>query len=125
MLKFQLKYFIITIALLLIEICIALFVHDNFIRPYAGDFLVVILIYCFLQSFFKLPYLPAAIAVLIFSYIVELLQYFNLITILGLQYSNIARIVIGTLFEWRDIVAYTAGIVLVLLLEKNNSSRFV
>jgi len=120
-LKFQLKYFLITIALLLIEICIALFMHDNFVRPYAGDFLVVILIYCFIQSFFKLPYLPTAIAVLIFSYIIELLQYFNLIGMLGLQHSNVARIVLGTLFEWRDIVAYTAGIGLVLLLEKNNS----
>jgi len=32
--------------LLLIEILIALFVHDEFIRPYVGDALVVIVLYC-------------------------------------------------------------------------------
>jgi hypothetical protein len=105
-------------VLLATEICIALFVHDNFIRPYVGDFLVVILIYCFIQSFFKLPYLPTAVAVLVFSYIIELFQYFNIVEKLGLQHSNIARVVIGTLFAWQDIIAYTAGIGLVILVEK-------
>ena len=118
MFKFRIKYFIAFIILLATEICIALFAHDNFIRPYLGDFLVVILIYCFIQSFCKLPYLPAAIAVLLFSYTIELLQYFNIIQILGLQNSTLFRIIIGTSFAWQDIVAYTAGIAFVILLEK-------
>lgn len=120
MLKFRLKCFIITIALLVTEICIALFVHDNFVRPYVGDFFVVILIYCFIQSFFKLPYFPTAVAVLIFSYIIETLQYFNVIKMLGLQHSKFAGIIIGTSFMWQDIIAYTAGIGLVILLERRN-----
>ena len=118
MLKFQLKYFIITVVLLLTEVCIALFVHDNFFRPYIGDVLVVILIYCFVQSFFKLSYLPVAVAVLVFSYIIELMQYFNITEILGLQHSALARTIIGTSASWKDIIAYTAGIGIVLLIER-------
>jgi hypothetical protein len=58
-----------------------------------------------------------AIGVLIFSYVVEILQYFKVVELLGLERSNFARIVIGTSFEWMDLVAYTTGIGLVLLIE--------
>ena len=118
-LKFQLKYFIPAAILFLIEVLIALFVHDNFIRPFVGDVLVVILIYCFIKSFFNLPVIITAIAVLLFSYLIEVLQYFNIVKILGLQNSNVARVVIGTSFEWTDLIAYTLGIALVILLDKN------
>jgi hypothetical protein len=119
MLKFQLKYFLPAAILFLIEALIALFVHDNFIRPFVGDVLVVILIYCFIKSFLNSPVIITAIAVLLFSYLIEVLQYFNIVKILGLQNSNLARVVIGTSFEWTDLLAYTLGIGLVILLDKN------
>jgi hypothetical protein len=119
MLKFQLKYFILFAILFLVEVLIALFVHDNFIRPFVGDVLVVILIYCFIKSFINSPAVITAIAVLLFSYLIEVLQYFNIVKILGLQNSNLARVVIGTSFEWTDLIAYTLGIALVILLDRN------
>ena len=60
-----------------------------------------------------------AIATLLFSYFVEVLQYFNIVEKLGLQNSKLARIIIGTNFSWLDMLSYTIGIVLVLLIEKN------
>ena len=39
-------YVLAAIGLLGVEICIALFVHDNFIRPYLGDVLVTELLCC-------------------------------------------------------------------------------
>ena len=117
--RFQRRYFIVFVILLLIEIVIALFAHDNFIRPFFGDFLVVILIYCFIKSFFNTPLVITAIGVLLFSYLIEVLQYFNIVKILGLQNSKLARVVIGTSFEWTDLIAYTLGIGLVILLDKN------
>ena len=117
-LKFSLRYFILTIVLLTVEICIALFVHDAIVRPYIGDVLVVILIYCFVRSFFDLPVIPTAIAVLIFSFAVEITQYFHLVNVLGLQRSRLARVIMGNSFAWTDIGAYTAGILIVLLAEK-------
>ena len=59
-----------------------------------------------------------AISVLIFSYAVEILQFFNIVNRLGLQNSRLARIIIGSSFEWIDLIAYTAGIILVLYIEK-------
>jgi hypothetical protein len=117
MFRFHKTYFILTIFLFFTEILIAVFVHDNFIRPYAGDFLVVILVYCFLRSFLRTSVLTTAMAALLFSYAVETMQYFDLVTMLGLQHSRLANIVIGNSFAWIDIVAYTLGIITVLAIE--------
>lgn len=91
---------------------------DAIIRPYGGDFLVVILIYCFVRTFFDTPVLRTAIGVLLFSYFIEITQYFHLVNLLGLQDCKIARIVMGTYFSFVDMLAYTLGILLVLIIEK-------
>ncbi len=115
--KFNSGYFVSFIILLITEILIALYVNDQIIRPYIGDLLVVILIYCFIKSFFATPVIRTAIAVLLFAFTVETLQYFNLVEKLGLQNSKAARIVIGSAFEWMDMLAYLAGSVLIILVE--------
>jgi len=123
MLTFKRHYFVATILLLCIEILIALFVHDRIVRPYIGDVLVVILIYCFVKSFLKISVFTAAMATLLFAYLVEIGQYFNMVTVLGLQDSKIARTVLGTSFGWVDLVAYTVGVALVLGIEKVFAQR--
>lgn len=101
----------------MIEVLIAMYVRDDFIRPYFGDFLLVILMYCFLRTFVSLNIRLTAIVVLLFSYLVEVLQYLNFVMRIGLQDSEIARTLIGTSFAWFDIVAYTIGILAVLWFE--------
>lgn len=118
MLKFNRKYFAIAVLLLFIEILIAMFAHDKFIRPYVGDYLVVILVYCFLKSFINLPVQVAAVIVLLFSFSVEIAQYLNLVSHLGLQNSETAKTIIGNSFSWADILAYSAGILSVIITEK-------
>jgi hypothetical protein len=118
--KINIRYFICTLLLFATEVLIALYVHDQIIRPYIGDLLVVILIYCFVKSFLNTPIWPTAITVLLFSYTIEVLQYFDLVNLLGLQDSKLARIVIGTSFAWTDLAAYTAGIAIVLYAERKN-----
>ena len=124
-LKFNRLYFVLAVLLFGIEILIAKFAHDQIIRPYVGDLLVVILIYCFVKSFLDTPYLNTSLAVLVFSYAVETLQYFHVINWLGLEHSNIARIIIGTYFEWIDLIAYTIGISIVIYLESALANRKV
>jgi hypothetical protein len=118
MFRFNLKYFILAIVLFVTEVLIALYLHDPFIRPYVGDFLVVILIYCAVRSVWQAPAKKVAFGVLIFSYLIETLQYFDFVKMIGLQHSKVARIVIGTSFAWEDIIAYTLGILVVILVDR-------
>lgn len=117
MFSFSKRYFLLAIILFIIEVLIALYVQDAIIRPYVGDFLVVILLYCLLKAFLNIPVIPAAIGVLLFAYLVETLQYFHLVHRLGLGHSKLATIIIGSSFEWIDLVAYTAGIAIVIIIE--------
>lgn len=118
LLQFNKAYFLWATAIFIVEIIIAKFAHDQIIRPYIGDVLVVMLIYCFIKSFLNTPVLSTAIATLIFAYLIEALQYMHIVNKLGLQDYQIARTVIGTSAEWTDIVAYTCGIAIILYLEK-------
>ena len=122
-LKFNRFYFVLTILLFGNEILIAKFAHDQIIRPHVGDLLVVILIYCFVKSFLDTPYIKTALAVLLFSYTVEALQYFHVVNRMGLEDSNLAKIIIGTYFEWIDLVAYTLGIAIVIYLESVSTKK--
>ena len=118
MLKFNLRYFIFTIFFLIAEILIALFINDNFIRPYFGDVLVVILIYCFIKSFITIRPLYAATFVLAFSFFIEFLQYLNFIEIIGLENSKLMSTILGNSFAWNDIAAYIIGAIIVIIAEK-------
>ncbi len=122
-LRFNWLYFILTLLIFAIEILIAIYLHDGFIRPYVGDFLVVILIYCFVRSFVQAPMIQVALAVLVFSYLVETLQYFQVVKLLGLEHSRIANIVIGNYFTWTDILSYTLGIGFTILVEKMSTGN--
>lgn len=122
MLTFNKKYFYFTIILFLIELCIAVFVNENFIRPFIGDVLVVILLYCLAKSFWKIPSSILALLVFVFACIIEILQYFNFVNILGLQNYKILAIALGNTFDWEDIIAYAIGAITVVLLE-NKTNR--
>jgi len=117
MFTFNKTYFLCGLSILIIETLIALFMHDSVLRPYGGDFLVVILLYCLLKSFTNLSIITAAISVLLFAYAVEISQYFHLVSLLGLQYSRTAKILLGTTFSFVDILLYTLGVATVLMLE--------
>lgn len=116
--QFNIRYFTFAVILFIIEVLIALYINDQFVRPYIGDVLVVILIYCFVKAFFNLPVLKTTIGVLLFSYLIETLQYFQFVKRIGLEHSRLANVVIGNYFAWEDILAYTIGAVIILLAER-------
>ena len=119
MFRFNVYYFLLTIMLLALEIFIAARMHDSFIRPYGGDFLVVILLYCLVRSFWDLSILVTAVSVLLFSYLIETSQYFRLADRLGIKGHSVTRILLGSYFSWTDIIAYTLGILSVAGLERS------
>lgn len=117
MLTFSLKFFLLALLLFIVEVLIALYVHDRFVRPYLGDYIVVFLIYCSVRTFLKASPLTVVIGVLLFAYLVELLQYLRIVDMLGLADNHLAKTVIGYGFEWLDMLAYTLGAGTILLLE--------
>lgn len=122
MFQFSKKYLLYTILLFILEWCIAMFVRDKFIRPYLGDFLVVILIYYFFRTFLTLSPFKIASITLIFACIVEFSQYFKLIEILGWQDNRAAKIVLGSAFSWGDMFMYALGAAFVYWWDKPSSS---
>ena len=112
----NIKHLIFTLVLLTIEIFIAVFVHDQFIRPFFGDFLAVIFVYGGLCIFFQNSTKIATIS-LIIAYCIEILQYFKFIEITGLMKYKVLAILIGNSFSWFDLLAYTLGFLFILFIE--------
>ena len=107
--KKRIIYLGIFLLLLIIEILIALFVHDRFVRPYIGDVLVVMVLYFLVRVFLPegcrwLPFI-----IFIFATGVEFLQYFNLVELLGLSDNRFMRTLLGAVFDFKDIVCYGVG----------------
>jgi hypothetical protein len=107
--RFDKKSFVISLIIFFVEVLIAKFVDDPFIRPYGGDILVVILIYYFVRSFIQVKPLYLVIGVVLFAYMIEIGQYLRLVEILGMQDNRFMRTIIGTSFSWGDIICYTIG----------------
>ena len=118
MLTFRLNYFLLALLVFTVEVLIALFVRDRFVRPYGGDYLVVFLVYYAARTFLKAPPLKVAIGTLLFCYLVEAGQYFNFVDRIGLGGNEIARTALGYGFEWLDLLAYTLGAATILILER-------
>ena len=118
MTRFSYRYLLLAAGLLAVEIGIARFAHDRFVRPYVGDFLATILLYCLLKSVWPAPAGRVAAVALLVSYLIEVAQLAHLLSWLGWQHSPVARLVLGSQFEWGDLLAYTLGAALVLMLER-------
>ena len=116
--KKRLGYACITLGLLAVEVLIALFVHDNFVRPYIGDVLVTVLICCFLRIFIPKGLKLLPLYVFVFSAGVEVMQYFKIVEVLGLSDNRFFSILIGSVFDVKDVVCYGIGSVLFFLGEK-------
>ena len=104
--KKRLWYFLAFTAVLAVEICIALFIHDRFIRPYVGDVLVTVLLCCLSRVVF--PKLHPALSVFGISLAAELWQWLGLTQKLGLS-GTVLGIILGATADWRDILCYGLG----------------
>ena len=101
-------FYLIGFAIILaVEIIIGMYVHDRFVRPYMGDALVVVLIYCFIRIFIPKGLSQLPFYVFAFACFIEVLQYFQLVDI-----------ILGSTFDLKDIVSYAGGYVFILLVER-------
>jgi hypothetical protein len=95
--------------LLLTEILIGLYVHDNFIRPYIGDVLVTTLLCCLCRTAIPKGSRLLPVYIFIFAMLVEFAQYFQIVRLLGLENNPLLSTMIGTSFSWVDILCYGVG----------------
>lgn len=115
--KKRINYFIGFIITFLIEIIIALFIHDKFIRPYIGDILVVICLYLFLKSIFPEKPKYLSLFVFLFAVFVEILQYLGIMKILSGE-NKYMNIILGSTFDIKDIMCYLIGFIIIIIAEK-------
>ena len=122
--KLRIVYAVLFLSILLVEIFIALFVHDRFIRPYFGDVLITVLIGCFVRIFSPAKIRALSIYVFLFAVAVEIGQYFNYVELLGLGDIPFFRTWMGTSFSFYDILCYGVGCVAFFGLEQFLNRRF-
>ena len=107
----RLSYFLIFCSLMAVEVCIALFVHDSFIRPYVGDMLVTMLLCCMARVVIPDQVRLLPLYVFLFAACVEIGQYFDVVALMGLEDNRLISIALGRTFSWLDLVCYTVGCV--------------
>ena len=115
--KQRIKYLIAFIILLCIEILIAIYVHDTFIRPYVGDLLVVVVLYCIVKVIIPDKYRLIPFWIFVFAAFIECLQYLKWVERLGIENNALLRILMGATFDWKDIVCYGIGCILLGIYE--------
>lgn len=113
----RISYALIFAMLVTAEVLIALFVHDAFIRPYIGDVLVVIVLYAAVRIIIPEGCRMLPLYIFLFASVVECLQYFNIADILGVAHIKFLRILIGAVFDIKDISCYGAGCILLGIYE--------
>ena len=112
--KKRLPYIIIFLVIFAVETLIALFVHDDFVRPYIGDVIVMWAVYCLAQIILggKFDSYKVAVGSMIFAFAVEILQKFHIADVLGVE-NPILRTIIGTSYATADLLCYLAGTVFI------------
>lgn len=109
--KKRLPYIILLVILIAVEVIIALTQHGNILRNYGGDTIVVWAVYCLFQSISggKNNHYAVHVGVMLFAFLVELLQLVHFVDIIRLGDIHFFRTLIGTSFAAEDLIAYAIG----------------
>lgn len=113
----RLIFGICALLLFLCELIIALFIRDAFIRPYFGDVLVVILLWCVIKTAFPKDRVWITPAIFVFACLFEFTQLIPLVDFLGLTGNPFFETVMGRSFSRLDILCYGCGCLFVFGME--------
>lgn len=115
-LTFNRPAFAALLAVTVVEVLIATLGKPYpLLRGFVGDVVAVGWAYLVYRSFIRAGVLPLAIAALLTGYAVEFGQY--LARLFGWRLEQpVLRILLGSVPDWWDVLAYTLGLFLVLLL---------
>ncbi|MFT4252214.1 MAG: DUF2809 domain-containing protein [Caulobacter sp.] len=99
----------VALALFAVEVGIALWCRDRFVRPYLGDILAVAMVHFGLRGATPLKASTAGACAFTLGAAIELGQAMHVLALVGLQDSALARVVFGGVFDWTDIACYGLG----------------
>ncbi len=97
--------------------------QKGILRAHAGDFCIVIFLYCLVQIVFLTKPAKAALGVLLFACTVEFLQYFRIDRVLGLSRNLLVDLTLGATFDLLDFPWYAAGALAVFALDRWRCGR--
>ena len=115
-------YAIGALAVLLVEVAIALWVHDHWVRPFGGDVLAVVLVYLGLRAVTRWRWPVAVAAALVVAVVVEVGQLLGLAGMLGFGRGSAGEVVLGSGFDPLDFLAYGLGAFIVSTVERRRPS---
>ena len=116
--KAKLVYAVLFFAVFVLEVLIALFVNDSFIRPFGGDILVTVLLCLFVRAFFPVKTKLLPVYVFLFAVAVEICQYFDVVKLLGFENNVLISTIVGRSYSFIDIICYGVGCVAFFIIEQ-------
>lgn len=119
--KKRVRYLVSFLFLLITEVLIALFVRDSLIRPYVGDILVVIVLYCFIRIFIVEKYQLLPLYIFLFAVGIELLQLIGISELPWIKGNAFLQVLIGSIFDYKDILCYGIGCIILGIYESSKS----
>ena len=122
--KIRIIYAVLFVLLMLIEIYIAAFVTNVFVRSYLGDVFITLLICFFVQAVIpkKISLLP--IWVFLFALAVEIGQYFDVVKLLGLDDYKLISVWFGRCYSFYDVICYAVGCLIFVVVDFLLLKRF-
>lgn len=113
----RLVYGICFLVLAAVEVLIALYAHDEWIRPYGGDIIIIFVIYTFIRMLVPHGFVSLPVIILLFACLAEGLQYINIADRLGLGDIEFFNVLLGTVGDMRDIICYAVGCLILIIYE--------
>ena len=110
-------YAVLFVLLMLIEIYIAAFVTNVFVRSYLGDVFITLLICFFVQAVIPKKINFLSILVFLFALVVEIGQYFDVVKLLGLDDYKLISVWFGRCYSFYDVICYAVGCLIFVVVD--------
>jgi len=80
--------------------------------------LAVVLVYLGLRAVTRIGVAGGALTAFVIGCLVEIAQWLDVLHALGLKPDSVSGTILGSTFDWSDILAYAVGATAVLLVER-------
>ena len=105
-----------------LSLCIIILIYfkdNSLVRGFVGDSIFTVMLYFMLRAvFINIRTINIGMFIILITYGVEILQYYDITDKVGILNNNIGRIVFGATFDPKDLIAYTIGLVIAVLYDK-------